>query len=371
MIVIFILLLIAGFCPYPADNHWVWQQLEGFIAILSGMSYCLCKKYHWSVALLFLISSLWGLFQYFFPYGLFTGITRIEAAQWGSSICGATMTTLLFAIPFISLDRKYLDKLMSALYWIFGLDALIMIAKACLFGSQSAWYLFVHPSVDSSVIACILPAIISLKKKEEGVNFIFLTLGFMAIYLGHSSTAMACLGVGTIAYYLSKKRSLKPLLLVPVAAGIAWVFLQDKLLESDGRFYEWKLQMHYWWEHLNRYIGAGPGTFFILGPRIQFLSFTGPVDPHYPIFFWLHNDWLQVLWEQGIVGFVSLVMLYLFMLKKSFNRPWLFSMVCAYGFMGLTQFPLRLFFMQLFGCALVYECFKITTEEERDYGRIS
>jgi O-antigen ligase len=72
----------------------------------------------------------------------------------------------------------------------------------------------------------------------------------------------------------------------------------------------------------------------------------------------MHNDWLQVLFEGGIIFFTSMLILYFFMLKKSVNRPELFSMVIAYGLIAMTLYPLHLFVYQMVGTVLVYCCFR-------------
>ena len=71
------------------------------------------------------------------------------------------------------------------------------------------------------------------------------------------------------------------------------------------------------------------------------------------LFFWLHNDWLQILFEQGPVGLVSVLVLSLYALKKSFRRPYLFGAGCAYCAVMLGNYPLRMALPSFIGVFLL------------------
>ncbi len=76
------------------------------------------------------------------------------------------------------------------------------------------------------------------------------------------------------------------------------------------------------------------------------------------LFVWMHNDWLQILFELGIIGLAAAIIFYICLIKHSWNKKnYLFPIVCTYGFISLTQMPLRVFVFQLLGACLIMMAF--------------
>jgi O-antigen ligase len=146
---------------------------------------------------------------------------------------------------------------------------------------------------------------------------------------------------GVVLFSLYRKGGKKVLLISGlVGAGtLLLVWQHPEYLNDSTRFQNWKQYLEYFWEH-NVWFGNGAGTFKGLGPMIQGLH-----GEKKEFLFWAHNEYLEVLFEYGIVGFTlfmsSLAVLVRFtytIAYKGKHRAALFGIMAC----GLTDYPLRL-----------------------------
>lgn len=137
---------------------------------------------------------------------------------------------------------------------------------------------------------------------------------------------------------------------LPVAATMVGKCLSNprlflvKLAPHDRREM-WCAAMSYWWHHANVWIGTGLGTFMLFGRKVQEVN-------HWPleeIWFSLHNDWLQALFEVGLIGLGLAVWLLLSSLKRlrPAERLCLLSVAVA----ALGNFPMD---CPLFQCLVAW-----------------
>jgi O-antigen ligase len=92
----------------------------------------------------------------------------------------------------------------------------------------------------------------------------------------------------------------------------------------------------WWFDNANPWTGTGTGTFFWLGPTAQMAH--GPVGAE-GYFTYMHSDWLQILWEQGIPGLVLAFAIAVAAFRK-LNAPDR-GVLCGLSVMALSQMPLR------------------------------
>ena len=104
-------------------------------------------------------------------------------------------------------------------------------------------------------------------------------------------------------------------------------------------------------------MGSGNGTFWFLGPIIQ-QQMGIPKDQGF--WTWLHNDWLQLLFEEGWTGLVLGLNMFGFALYRSWKdkKDAVFSAMVTYGFLSFGMYPTNLAFTALFGMILVRSCFE-------------
>lgn len=227
--------------------------------------------------------------------------------------------------------------LMPILRGIGLLNALWMLSQ--FFLSQKIYGVFGNAAMDACFLAILIPS-------QKTVGTIIYSA---AIGASGSSTAMAALGISLGVNWMMKYKS-KPYLEIPIVMGFLALGAQ-KFFDSNGRFDLWRRSMIYWMDQINPWIGSGPGSYFLYGPKIQMLQGNTPDK----LFVWMHNDWLQVLFEYGIIGFVLISILFVKMVRAAHDKkePWLVASILTYGFVATTQMPLRYFLMSLLGACLL------------------
>lgn len=105
-----------------------------------------------------------------------------------------------------------------------------------------------------------------------------------------------------------------------------------EFLTGNGRYLMWSQYLEVWWNSLPKVLGTGFGTWEWIGPQLKGKDFMG--------FSMLHNDFLQILFEGGIVGLV----LFLWVLIEGFykNRNLYFVLsIGSFCIAMMTYFPLH------------------------------
>lgn len=127
-------------------------------------------------------------------------------------------------------------------------------------------------------------------------------------------------------------------------------------VSDSGRFWIWGTCIKYWWHSgpWNVVAGFGAGTLRVFYPIIQMTDATNPWPTRHML--WLHNDWLQVLVEQGVLGFLAFLYLVITMFKRK-RDPGIRAMFAAYGGVMWTNFPFHMAPHALFGVLLVHAAF--------------
>ena len=176
-----------------------------------------------------------------------------------------------------------------------------------------------HSSFDTALIALCLPM----------CPFWLLLAGIGTIVSHHGSTALVILAVQAL-FYCNELRIdfiVAPILMIP-----AWLFRTSLLAGMDDRIHAWWRYMHAWshspWTTIT--FGAGPGSFAWISMMVD------EMKP--PVFLYMHNDFLQILFEYGIVGLVLLI-LFLGMAMKRVPKALLLSIIVF----GITYSPLHFF----------------------------
>lgn len=173
-----------------------------------------------------------------------------------------------------------------------------------------------NPSHNGCLLACLTPFLTYL---EKGKGFLFLPIAILAIYLSHASVPIGALAVALFVMcstwnrFSIKKRFFFAVLIAAVLIGVGR-FHDDQLFDSALRFPAWKSFMPLWWNTANLFTGFGPGSWSVLIPNYQLVTGFGinyTVNP--PLgYFWTfaHNEWLQTLFEFGVIGLVLAVLIF-------------------------------------------------------------
>ncbi len=123
-------------------------------------------------------------------------------------------------------------------------------------------------------------------------------------------------------------------------AGLGLVSLKlNPLLFSDStRFEIYRVMMGWWWKDGSILFGKGYGSFILYGPWIQ-------VHQKFSLqayFIWMHSDWIQILFESGIVGLALSVAVTCQILYRARHRVELLVSIVAFIATMVFQFPWHL-----------------------------
>jgi hypothetical protein len=256
------------------------------------------------------------------------------------TVAGKSFGLVVLLTFFIThLDRKYISSMLLLFEVLAVVETVLLLTVG--YGLWNA------DSMDASFVAMVYPISLLRNKKHLPLWLHFILVAvppFMLFAPRVGSTAFVVMVAEVCAYFFITGKG-KLVLSIPVIIGVGLYLNGDRFMHHQDRTLQWEMFMQ--WLYVNNFYwtGTGLGSFQVLGPAIQ--------NKTYDLFVWLHNDFLQVLFEQGIVGLSLAFMLTVQCLKRSMRTPWLFVSSIGTLVCGLTQFPLRFFVGQLFVFLLI------------------
>lgn len=114
-------------------------------------------------------------------------------------------------------------------------------------------------------------------------------------------------------------------------------------------------RLYHWDKYMSVWILSGPATWiFGSGPgSFQWISLIKERSVGGPIFLQLHSDWLQILFEEGVIGFLLAIAVVLRAWRGLGNDKRARAGFLGVVVFGLTYHPLR-FFPSAFLCAMIF-----------------
>lgn len=277
------------------------------------------------VLLPWIATALTGVFVFAAPHGEF-------APAWQAALDSASASSLLTLILItVVIQTGSLERWKA----FFKLIALINSVWILI----NPWGIFENASMSGCFNVCLAPLF------DSPLLFLFANLA--AVLTGRSQPI--ALAVFSVLFWAFQKRGRG---IVPLAL-FALPFLH---LDSNGRAYAWGTAYQFWMEQKHYLFGLGLGSYSVFGPELT---------RNYPWgrFTFLHSDWMQIVFEQGIVGFVTLILLFFYLLHSLKRDFPLFSSLLCFGAFGIANMPLRYPLTALFGAYLVRATFEKTEKK--------
>lgn len=246
----------------------------------------------------------------------------------------ACVQMLVLPIGVMSIPRRYF------IWWdrVFLAIAVVDLILVATLG----YGFFKVSSLDMAFVVAVLPACPYLGAGVIGAALTGPRMGTaVMIFIGQA-----------LSYCLAMRRWIY---VVPALLGIAALPFAGHFMSSAhpdaGRIEAWTRFMEWWGANVNHYFGSGIGTFLWIGPAIDHLK--------EPLFMQMHNDWLQILFEMGYVGWFLVWMAFTYLLMSCFKRPNLFAMLIGMAVFGVTYHPLRYFLSALLLLCIVREIVEV------------
>lgn len=252
-------------------------------------------------------------------------------------------------------NRRAIEWLFWALTWAAVLTALGCFQHSYATVVDQGVYFLHNPSIACTFIAIIAVAL-------RGPLVLLWLLFIPAMIWSQALTPLIVFVVGTTVRVASthwrRSRSTGRFITLSVfLGGLAgwglWVG-RWKLSNGHGRYAIWQLARDWIDFQPNAFVdlfGAGAGSVPIMMPIIQ-LGHGYPATSN-NFYFYLHNDWLQILFEQGYVGLGLAAWLFYDAFERTSTRPATRGMLVAYCVAMCTNFPMRVPMLALLGITIL------------------
>lgn len=209
-----------------------------------------------------------------------------------------------------------------------------------------------YSSMSAGLLVTLFP--LSLKcldfKKWGLFEFGYLSgITFWAVILSGSSMPYFQI-TAMIGVYILSFREWAPLKLVAVGAPIATglLLLGPELYTSNDRLRFWSEILQWWYDSGQWFTGLGNGTAQMIFPN---KSPTG-----YP---WAHNDFIQILFENGILGLLSVLYFVWYLFKRSKRHLDLRAAFVSFLVCAFFNMPLHIAPHALFGAFIMWEILQL------------
>lgn len=231
-------------------------------------------------------------------------------------------------------------------YFMFGLGCLLVFDFVWM--NQFGWgVLFTWPSFETAMAALVLPFLYHERDRHHNVIAVILW-AYIAYY--HGTTGLLCGIFGLVAYLLCIRQwwvAIIPGLTLPL---VLWMHGPGP--RTSGRIEAWTTYMD-WWEHFaNPVWGLGTGAAEWV---IPFISWKPDATALAQTMNLMHNDWLQIVFDTGLVGLLSSLIIYTWALYRLWPKPQYFATAVAFGVAMLSYFPLHYAVGQVIACFLLTE----------------
>ncbi len=330
---------------WQSSNPW-WNQWQGRWAVLAFalsvlISFFVAKRTHWSVGP-FLAVNLCGAVASF-------GWSFVARETAYSAFL------LLALVLFFTLMNETRERLMLSLayhtcWWSSGVTLYQLFSGHIPYERMG----FVgNASMNGCLIAITLPLAIRYMARSFDPTrctwiTVVLTAAIVSILATETTAPLVVAAVVIVAFcFAIKEYTLLIASLLPLSIG--WVLQGRAQLFSDSGRFEYWAQILRWWAQSHTWaFGVGTGTGQVIFP-------SQAITEHAQKWvMFAHNDYLQALFENGLVGLGAALLMLFYLFVKTFERPWLFASIAGYAICAFFNFPSHVAVHAFFGVMLVW-----------------
>lgn len=288
--------------------------------------------------LIFQLTLVYSLYLLYFDFAgepQFNFHIRLSMGQ-------AIVWMLSAALVLIHGKRKLFDRMKLGLMIFATLNAALMVVHH--FQGKTATGMIPGHTIASTFLACSFPFFLE-ECTPSLTGYLLCLLQVLTVFLAGGSTGVLCLLAVCIIYFERIKfTALILLFLSPLLVLMPKEDLQT-FWNPHGRVAVWMEGIRQWGEGtlIQKLLGFGTGSWEWLFSARYYR--TGQM---HDAWLFAHNDYLQVIYEQGLLGFVALVIVMLKVVKRC-KDPLSRACVTGYLIAMSTQSVMRIACLQLLG----------------------
>lgn len=262
---------------------------------------------------------------------------------------GFKLLLVLFPLFIVKIDRQRMLEIGGQIACAFCVINIASVAWQLSVNGcsdvNSCGGILLNPSLNACMAAVCLPFV--FKNFSKPAAWCVLSATVLTALMGKTS-----LGIGMVAAFLALK-DCRLLLAAPIILGLGWYhYGPQELFSSGDRWPMWKFFMEQWARNPVHWLfGTGFGSFGVFSINLQ--NAHSMRTQYWWI--WLHNDWLQAIFETGLIGFSLLLGTFLTGLRNLWKRREVYELqsLLLFGLMMAWNYPLHVGLTCAFGALLI------------------
>lgn len=365
-------------------DHQTVQWKYGFLVFSLPFAICLYDKFR-SIPLMLCFLSTFFSANYLLndSYNIYAHSSFLVFKSFQASGASTIATLLLFAFTCYGLRKAHFKSLEGIFGFLGILNAVIVIIQGILYGpgvgrnGDVGSGFFSYAGMNACFIACVYPfsdrlceKIFSTRSKgllfQYSTKMLLVALVISSLIVSQATIPFGVFFVSFLAYELSLLR--REILFQALAVVFSLFLSLAPSITTLPDFWggSSRLSMYQdfmgWWFDKGQWIsGMGQGSFENLSLPIQKELGKAEVKSQtekgiaYIKYDTMHSDWIQLLFEQGIIGFIATLFLVLECLKILWKRRShaAFGVFLAFNACAVLNYPLHIFVFSFLGAFLV------------------
>jgi len=285
----------------------------------------------------------WLLFQVlYYSANTVPGHSLFDSLAYGKSASYQCLAFVGFVGTAWVIARKHKERWLDAVGMLCLVNSLAFIVQRVM-----GWHpngLFGNESMSACLIAFTYPILLCTPKRWRMRSLpsaiLLLVLPPIAIIIAGKIVPILAAAAGIIGLAARHRTTLylalasllaSPLLFVPHISALA-----------SGRPNFWRIAMQWWWDNDHHIMGVGPGAARFMLRVMQTetgISYKGYESK--PWLIWMHNDFIEIVFELGIVGAVLSLPFLIATARASTREKWLTGTVSGIAVTMFLNFPLH------------------------------